>query len=262
MTAGQRVATDLLTLAAVAAWYLLSLRLPEYVLPEPAPVLARTVQLLIEPRLAAHTYASLGRVVLAVLLSVGVGIVLALTAYAIPLVRGAVTRRLIPFLNAFPTLGWAILAVYWFGISDAGVVFVEVVVALPFTMINLWEGLKALDEPLLEMALSFGRDRLRLLRLTVMPMLLPYLLASARLSYGVIWKISLVAEIFGTQRGLGFLINIARVNFDSTLAVAAILTVILLVFVVDQVLFGFLDRRLRRHRLSPSGEAELRPIWT
>lgn len=262
MSVGYRVVTDLVTLIALVGWYLLSLRLPEYILPDPGPVLAQTVQLFFEPRLAAHTYASLGRVVLAVLLSLGAGILLSLAAYAMPIVRGAVTRRLIPFLNAFPTLGWAILAVYWFGVSDTGVVFVEVVVALPFTMINLWEGLKALDEPLLEMALSFGRDRLRLLRLVVLPMLLPYLVASARLSYGVIWKISLVAEIFGTQRGLGFLLNIARVGFDSTLTLAVILAVIVLVFAVDQVFFALLDRRLHRHRLTAGQEPELRPVWT
>ena len=62
----------------------------------------------------------------------------------------AIHRRLSPFLNAFSGIGWTLLAVIWFGVSSATVVFTITIVLLPFALVNLREGLEALDRELLE----------------------------------------------------------------------------------------------------------------
>lgn len=79
-------------------------------------------------------------------------------------------------------------------------------------------------------------------------MLFPYVFAALRVSYGVGWKVSLVAELFGANAGLGYVLNLARQNFDTPLILAAVLCIILLVFVVDKVVFQTLDRAISRWR--------------
>src|SRR5215211_171927 len=69
-----RLVTDGALLLLFAVWYLLSLRLPEYVLPSPVKVVARAFDLLVgSPSLFQHTYISLGRVLASVVLALLLG---------------------------------------------------------------------------------------------------------------------------------------------------------------------------------------------
>jgi NitT/TauT family transport system permease protein len=251
--AAYRLVTDGVPLALLVAWYLLSLRMPEYVLPSPFKVVVRTFELLVaNPTLFQHTYISLARVLASVLLALLVGSSLVLLARYVWLSKGLVIDRLLPTLNAFPTLGWAILGLYWFGVGDSSVIFVQVAILLPFSMINMWEGLKTLDEETMEMAYSFTRRRWKILGKVVLPLLLPYLFASLRVSYGVSWKVALIAELFGSSIGLGYLLNFSRQQFDSSMLFATILTLVILVYAVDKLIFERVEHRILQYRSQPA----------
>jgi NitT/TauT family transport system permease protein/sulfonate transport system permease protein len=245
--AGARVVADAFLLVVLAVWYLSALRLPEFVLPSPVTVFTLTVRLFFDPALVVHTAISLGRVVASVLLALTIGSALVLAARYLPLTRLLVGNRLIPFFNSFPSLGWAILAVIWFGVSDRTVLFVETAILLPFCMINMWEGIKNLDPELLEMAGSFARRRGRILRKVVFPLLFPYIFSALRISYGVGWKVSLIAELFGAHRGLGYLLEQARQHYDMPMVFATICAIIVLVGGMERLVFDRIERRVLRH---------------
>lgn len=233
----------------IAAWALAARGAgPGTLVPDPGHVLPLAGQLLFDPAYAPHTYGSFLRVVLAVVLAVGLGTALMIAARFVPFARILVAHRLLPVLNAVPTVSWAILAVVWFGVNDVAVVAVIVAILVPFTMVNVWTALVTLDEELYEMARSFTRDRPRRLRLLVLPALLPAIIGSARLSYGVGWKVGIVAELFGVTTGLGYLLSYARTVFDTVLLYAATLVIVVLVVAVDLVVFSRLERYVTRHR--------------
>ena len=244
----QRLVADGAVVALLAVWVLASASAPSAILPDPARVLPLTGQLFVDPALAQHTYASLARVLLAVLIALVAGTALMLAARFVYHVRILIAHRLLPLLNAFPTVGWALLALFWFGVNDLAVVFVVVAILLPFTMANVWAGLLTLDEEVYEMARSFTRRRARRLRLIVLPSLLPDLIASARVSYGVGWKVGIVAEVFGVTTGLGYLMAYARTVFDTALLYASILAVVILVFALDRIVLARLELLATRHR--------------
>lgn len=236
-------------LAVIAAWAFTARDAgPRTIAPDPGRILPLAGQLLLDPAYARHTYGSLLRVVLAVLMAVTLGTALMIAARFVPLARILIAHRLLPVLNAVPTVSWAVLAVVWFGVNDVAVVAVIVAILVPFTMVNVWTALLTLDEELYEMAKSFTRHRSRRLRLLVIPALLPAIVASARLSYGVGWKVGIVAELFGVTTGLGYLLSYARTVFDTELLYAATLVVVVLVVAVDALVFSRLERYITRHR--------------
>lgn len=208
--------------------------------------------------LAYHTIATLRRVVIAVIVAMVIGAVLVMLARTQPLFQPLVNRRILPLFNAMPALGWAILGVIWLGVSDLSVLAVEIAILIPFTMINLAEGLNVLDPGLLEMGQSFTRRRSRILRLIEIPLLVPYLFASLRLSFGVGFKVAVIAEFFGAREGLGLVMNQARQSFNTTLVYATIITVVMVVFVVERLLFEPIGRLVAR-RLGTSAEAASDP---
>jgi NitT/TauT family transport system permease protein/sulfonate transport system permease protein len=64
--------------------------------------------------------------------------------------------------------------------------------------------------------------------------------------FGVAWKVTLTAELFGGGRGLGYVINIARQDYDTPTLFAVILFIIIAVTLADRLLFGPLERLTTR----------------
>jgi ABC-type nitrate/sulfonate/bicarbonate transport system permease component len=248
---GYFLITNGLPVLALVVWWIASRYQPAYVVPSPVDVVARTWDLIAgDSTYYQNTYISFMRVGASVLIALVVGTVLAVTARSVPLARGLLVDRVLPFINAFPSIGWAIAGMYWLGVSTSAVIFVEVAIILPFTAITVWEGLKALDAETMEMARSFTRSNRRVLTRVVGPYLLPYLFTALRLSYGAAWKVAIVAEIFGASAGLGYLLNNAREQFDSSTLYASILALIIIVYAVDKLALQPLEKKLLRYRTS------------
>jgi len=242
----QRLVADGFIILALAGWYFYSKFVPEFIIPNPLNVLRITGELFYSPRYMWNTYTSFFRVVLSVALSLGISGVIVCAGWYVRPLRLLVANRIIPILNAFPSLGWAILAVIWFGVNTISVLFVEVAILLPFAMINLWEGVKALDAETLEMARSFTKGRWNILYRITLPLLFPFIFSAVRMSYGVAWKVALIAELFGAEVGLGHLLNIASQNFDTALVFAVIVTLIILVIGVERLVFDPIEKRAQR----------------
>ncbi|MGE5148357.1 MAG: hypothetical protein ACM3N5_16510, partial [Candidatus Eiseniibacteriota bacterium] len=114
----ERVLAEGLVVAGVLLWWGLSYGLPDFVMPGPWLVLKTLARLFYDPAFLGHTVVSTLRVAAAVFLALVLGGGLALLPRAFPVLDVVVHGRIKPFLNSFPSLGWAILAVIWFEISD------------------------------------------------------------------------------------------------------------------------------------------------
>ena len=239
---GERLIADGLVAAAVLGWWLVSLGVPDFVLPSPWAVVQTLVALFVTPSLLADTAISTIRVVAAVVAALLIGGALALIPYRWPVADGIVHHRITPFLNAFPSVGWAILAMIWFGTTGTAVILVEIAILTPFCLVNISEGLKELDGELIEMAGSFTRRRGLVLRKIVVPLLLPYIISSIRIAFGVAWKIALVAELFGVSSGLGFVMLRAEIVSDAATVYATCFAIVLLFLAGEKLLIGPLSR--------------------
>jgi NitT/TauT family transport system permease protein len=238
----ERVIADGLVVAAILGWWLLSLRLPDFLMPSPWQVATTLVGLFVTPSLLADTAASAARVIASVALSTVLGGVLAIIPYRWPFTDAIIRDRITPFLNSFPSVGWAILAMIWFGTGNAAVIFVEVAILTPFCLVNILEGLKALDQELIEMGASFTRERARRFLKIAFPMLLPYLMSAIRIAYGVAWKIALVAELFGVSSGLGYLMLKAEIVSDAASVYSTCFAIVLLFLAGEKLVIDPLSR--------------------
>jgi len=232
--------------AVFSAWHAASLYLPPYLLPSPARIVEAASAFFSSAQRLSHLWATLLHIGVAIAISFAGGAALALLAHYANWSAPAIHQRLSPFLNAFSGIGWTLLAVIWFGVSTPTVIFSIAVVLLPFALINLREGLIALDRELDEMGRSFGRARWRMFTLIVAPGLLPFAAATLRIMFGVAWKVALTAELFGGSRGLGYLINLARQEYDTDMIFTVIIFIIISVYLADRFIFLPLERYTAR----------------
>jgi NitT/TauT family transport system permease protein len=243
---GRSIALHGFTIVVIALWWVYAQFVPAYLLPGPLPVLRRMAEFVTNAQLSLQLAISLGHVAAAMVLSFLLGATLAFAAHYVVVLRKLVDARITPFLNAFSGIGWLFLAILWFGIDSTTVIFAVTMILIPFATINLRTGLIELDSELVELGRSLSRSRLiRFVKLTV-PMLVPYGFAALRTSFGVAWKVTLTAELFGGNAGVGYLLNVARQEFETETIFAIILFILLFVACVETLFFRPLQRRLDR----------------
>jgi NitT/TauT family transport system permease protein len=234
------------TIAVLTLWWIYSQFVPAYQLPSPVTVAHRMVAFVTDPLLALQLGISLAHVAGAICFAFMLGAVLAFSAHYLPATRLLIDSRTTPFLNAFSGIGWLFLGILWFGIDSTTVVFAVTMILIPFTTINLRAGLIELDGELVELGRSLTRAPLRRLAKLLVPMLVPYMFATLRISFGVAWKVTLTAELFGGNAGVGYLLNVARQEFDTETIFAVILFILLFVACAEVFVFRPLQRRLDR----------------
>jgi NitT/TauT family transport system permease protein len=244
--AARSFALHAVTLAALLAWWVYSLFVPAYQIPGPVVVARRMLAFVTDPLLSLQLAISLTHAVSAIVLAFLVGAVLAFCAHFLPVTRLLIDSRITPFLNAFSAIGWLFLGILWFGLDDTTVVFAITMILIPFSAINLRAGLNELDGELIELGRSLTRTPLRRFVKLIVPMMVPYVFAALRTSFGVAWKVTLTAELFGGNAGVGYILNVARQEFDTETIFAVILFILLFVALMDVFVFRPLQRRLDR----------------
>ena len=228
-------------------WTVIAAFFPPTLLPPPTAVARRLAQLIVVGDFWFHLGPTLRRVVagfaLAFVASLAVGIVMGL--------RPLAERILQPYVLVgltIPGLWWAVLAVMWFGITELAPLFAIFIVVLPMLALNMWQGTKSLDRDLIEMARVFRAAPASVLRDVVLPQLLPFCLAGARLGFALGWKVVVLSEMFGLSNGVGYMINrsFASYSMDDVLAWTVGFTLVM--FGLEYGVMLPLERRLVRWR--------------
>jgi NitT/TauT family transport system permease protein len=203
---------------AVFSWWLASKYsgLPTFILPSPAKTAESFWKALSSGSLLYHTAITLIEVLLGLLC----GTVLAVTlGYAIA--KSRLFERLVaPYLvatQAIPIVAIAPLLVIWFkpGIFSK-VVVCSLIVFFP-VLVNTVVGVRAVPRQLYDLMRSLHATRGQILSRLEVPAALPILLGGLRIGATLSVIGAIVGEMVGADRGLGFLINIARGQYDTAL---------------------------------------------
>ena len=221
---------------------------PALFLPPPGDVLAKFGTLVssgyMDATLQQHLWASLQRIVLALLAAVAVGIPLGIAIGTYPRVRHLLDP-LIEFYRPLPPLAYLPLIVIWFGIGELSKVLLIFLAILAPVLIATAHGVGSVSTVRQQAALSLGASRGQLLRYVILPGALPDILTGIRIGLGAGWSTLVAAELIAATRGLGFMIQSAAQFLVTDVVVLGIIVIALVAFALELGL-----RRLQR-RLTP-----------
>jgi NitT/TauT family transport system permease protein len=246
--AARLLAIRLLSVASMfLVWAVISAFFPPMLMPNPWVVAHRLWQLCLSGQFWFHAYGTVSRVVvgftLAFVVSIALGVAMGLRQIAAVMFEAYVLVGL-----TIPGLCWSVLAVMWFGITEFAPVFAIFVVVLPMLTLNMWQGTKSLDKDLMEMSRIFNFSGRSVLLDVILPQLLPFCLAGARLGFALGWKVVVLSELFGLTSGVGYMINRAFSSYSMADVLAWTLGFTLIMFVLEYVVFLPVERRLVRWR--------------
>ncbi|MFC3995997.1 ABC transporter permease [Nocardiopsis sediminis] len=190
----------------VGGWQAMAVSLDSLLVPGVPEIAAHVGELAVAPGFYADLGATLQRVALGFALAFAVGAAVGIAMGRSPLARRFFEPAVLIGLTV-PGLVWALLCVIWFGVDLINPVTAIALSAAPALSLSIYQGTRAMDPQLQEMAHVYRFPFRHRLRYVWLPSLAPALFAGARLGLSLAWKVVVLVEIFGMSSGVGYQIN-------------------------------------------------------
>lgn len=233
--AGKRLARiDLLLIPLalvlfVGGWHLLVTwrRYPSFILPRPSVVWERFLALMVDGTLVMHTATTL--------LEIFGGLVLGLSAAFVTgyfLAKSPSLERILsPYVvasQAVPIVAIAPLLIIWFGFGWSSKVIVCALTVFFPALVNTIVGLRSVESDLRALMRSLQASGWQTFAKLEFPAALPILFAGLKVAVTLAVIGAVVGEFVGADRGLGFLINLARGTLDTPMLFVALFTLVII----------------------------------
>ena len=171
--------------------------------------------------------------------------------------RPIVSAILDPFMvggYGAPKLALAPLFILWFGIGIESKIALVAITVFFIVYFSTQAGVRALDAKLMQMAKVVGANERQLARHIVFPGAVPYIFTGLRIAMPYSIGGAVIAELISSNRGLGYLIQLGAMNFDTTGVFVALVATTCIVFVCNWSVDAA-ERRLLRWR--PAADTQM-----
>ena len=205
----------------------LVLDLPGFILPSPAEVGGKFLDVLASGLLWRHFSATLGEILLGLVFGISAATLLGYALAKSPLAE----RLLSPFLvgsQSIPMAAIAPLLVIWFGPGLISKVLICSLTVFFPVLVNTLVGLRDVPPELREVMRSLRATPAQTLRYLEVPAALPVFLGGLRVGASLSVIGAIVGELVASDRGLGFLINVGRGQYDTALVFVAVICLVAL----------------------------------
>jgi NitT/TauT family transport system permease protein len=219
---------------------------PEYVLPSPWTAFDKLFSDFGDIIDAAGT--TMGRAAQGFGLALVIGSVLGALVARNRILRAAI-GSMITGLQTMPSIAWFPLAVLLFKLTNGAILFVVVLGAAPSIANGLISGIDQIPPQLLRAGRVLGARGVAAFRHVILPAALPSFVAGLKQGWAFAWRSLLAGELIVQIPGtfsLGQRLQAERDLNDSAGLIAVMIVILVIGVLVDEVLFGTAERKIRR----------------
>lgn len=220
-------------------------------LPTPLSIARAFTDLFVTGELTHHLGVSMGRAGIGFLIGGVLGLLFGVITGLFRTVEYVLDPS-VQVLRLVPHLAIAPLIILWFGFGEMSKVVIIMTGSFFPLYINTFMGIRNVDNKLFEVARVLGFSPYQKLRRLIIPAAMPGILLGLRLSMAVAWIGLVVAELIGSQSGIGFLINEAKQNSNTEIVFVGIIIFAIVGKLIDS-LFRIIERKFLFWRDSYKG---------
>lgn len=214
--------------------------------PSPLSILESLINTTIHGKMIEHTIFSWTNYLLGFVVTIALGIPVGVFLGLNKEVR-SVAQTFVWIGYSTPTVAILPILTVLMGFgTDAKVTLVALATFFPVA-INVLNGIATIDPVLLKAGRVFGANRWQLFQKITLPALLPWILTGLRIASRRGLTAVIVAELYGSIKGLGFMVRMETDRFRSDNAYAAIIMLMLLSLIFLNGL-AWLDERTAQWR--------------
>ncbi|GAA3749323.1 ABC transporter permease [Leifsonia bigeumensis] len=201
-----------LPILLVLIWWILTLGPKNFFVPTPGELGQTFFEVWAGPRFVTDFIPSVIRLIIGLIATIVLGIVLGVLIGSFRWLR-SLTEPLLEFFRAIPPPVLVPLFLLLIGPTDQMRIAVIVSGAIWPVLLNTVEGVRAVDEVLVNTSRTYRIDGFARLRHLVLPAASPQIMAGVRQSLSIGLILMVISEMFGGSSGLGFTIVLYQRSF-------------------------------------------------
>lgn len=153
---------------------------------------------------------------------------------------------LILALQSVPSVVWLPLALLWFKMGEASIIFVVVIGGIWNMISSTVTGIRNVDPLLIKSGRNLGCKGIGLFTRVIFPAAVPHLITGARLAWAFCWRALMAAEILGTGKGLGQILMWGREMGNMQTVLSVMIIIALTGMLTDNLIFRKIELTVYR----------------
>lgn len=145
-----------------------------------------------------------------------------------------------------PSIVWLPLAIIWFGLNEAAVIFIVILGGTFVMAINMRMGIKNVSPIYLKASQTMGVKGFDMFFRVILPAAVPHVVTGARLSWAFAWRGLMAGEFLSTGPGLGYTLKYASDFGDMNTVIGVMVMIGIIGSVVDQLIFQRIEKQVSR----------------
>lgn len=148
--------------------------------------------------------------------------------------------------QSVPSIVWLPLAMMWFGLGEAAIIFVVILGGTFVMTLNVRTGIKNVSPLYIRAAQTMGSSGIDLFLKVIIPASVPYLVTGSRLAWAFAWRALMAGELLSSGPGLGYTLRYASDFGNMSLVVGVMVIIGVIGAVVDQLIFQRIEKSVLR----------------
>lgn len=160
-----------------------------------------------------------------------------------------IEKMLEPFLiiiKSTPVMSIILLSLIWFETENVPI-FVGFLIMFPILCINVSEGIKNIDQDLIQVAKMYGAKDFRIVLEIYLPSIAPFLVSGISTGMGIGWKAIIAAEVLSQPKyGIGMSLYTSKIYIETADVFAWTMIAIIVSFLFEKGI-RIVEKKLVRH---------------
>lgn len=215
-------------------WYVSSLKSLPLFVPNPLNVLKNLIELTKNKYIFIHLWYTFRRILIATCISGLTSLPIGLLVYNSKIAKATIS----PLINLFryvPVTAFYPLLILWSGIGEKMKIIFYFIATFVYMMPSVVLSLEEINQDLIDTGYTVGMSKLQTITMIQLPSVLPSILNSFIMMFGIGWTYCTVVESINARWGLGYLIQQSSSRSRTDLVFVGILSIMFISFIFDNV---------------------------
>lgn len=207
----------------------------EFIFSKPSNILKTIINLYKNFNLINHIFTTLYEVIIAFVLGIFLGFLIALILYSFKLLA-KIIEPFLTMLNSLPKVALGPIIIIWVGANLKSIIVMALLINLIISIITIYNGFIQTDKNKIKLLESFNANKLDIIKKLVIPNSLVTIISSLKLNISMSLIGVIMGEFLVSKSGIGYLIIYGTQIFNLNIVMSGVIILIIISYILYKII--------------------------
>lgn len=214
----------------------------EFIFSKPSNILKTIINLYKNFNLINHIFTTLYEVIIAFVLGIFLGFLIALLLYSFKLLA-KIIEPFLTMLNSLPKVALGPIIIIWVGANLKSIIVMALLINLIVSIITIYNGFIQTDKNKIKLLESFNANKLDIIKKLVIPNSLVTIISSLKLNISMSLIGVIMGEFLVSKSGIGYLIIYGTQIFNLNIVMSGVIILIIISYILYKII-SIIEKKL------------------